>query len=58
MIFCTLTEVGLSEMINKPNAKKVLKIKPITASSLILEIDLIQRMEMAAKIPEKKAPTA
>nr|PRK58013.1 hypothetical protein BV190_00385 [Haemophilus influenzae] len=45
-------------MINSPNAKKVLKIKPITASSFSLEMDLIQRMESAAKIPAKNAPSA
>lgn len=33
--------------------QKVLKINPITASSFSLEMDLIQRMESAAKIPAK-----
>ena len=58
MILCTFTAVGFKEMINSPNAKKVLKIKPITASSFSLEMDLIQRMESAAKIPAKNAPRA
>ena len=58
MIFCTFIEVGFKEIISKPKAKKVLKIKPITASSLSLEMDLIHKMESAAKIPAKKAPKA
>ena len=58
MILCTFTAVGFKEMINRPNAKKVLKINPITASSFSLEMDLIQRMESAAKIPAKNAPRA
>ena len=58
MMFCTFIEVGFKEMISKPKAKKVLKIKPITASSLSLEMDLIHKMESAAKMPAKKAPKA
>ena len=58
MMFCTFIEVGFKEIISKPKAKKVLKIKPITASSLSLEIDLIHKMESAAKMPAKKAPKA
>ena len=58
MMFCTFIEVGFKEIISKPKAKKVLKIKPITASSLSFEIDLIHKIESAAKIPAKKAPKA
>ena len=53
MIFCTFTAVGFKEMINRPNAKKVLKIKPITASSFSLEMDLIKEWKVRLKFRQK-----
>ena len=58
IISCTLTEVGFSEIINNPNAKNVVKINPIMASSRSLVIDFIHKIAKAAKIPEKNAPKA
>ncbi|MNF00865.1 hypothetical protein D3C80_1997640 [compost metagenome] len=58
MIDCTFTEVGLSEMINRPTAKKVEKIKPIIASSRRRVTWRTNVIASAASMPVKNAPAA
>ncbi|MNV97361.1 hypothetical protein D3C71_1924690 [compost metagenome] len=58
IIDCTLTEVGLSDTINRPTAKKVEKIKPIMASSRRRVTWRTSVIASAASMPVKKAPAA
>ncbi|MNT90950.1 hypothetical protein D3C72_2319700 [compost metagenome] len=54
----TLTEVGFSDTINRPTAKKVEKIKPIMASSRRRVTWRTSVIASAASMPVKKAPAA
>ncbi|MCY1549829.1 hypothetical protein D9M68_860280 [compost metagenome] len=51
-----MTEVGDSEIMNRPSPKKAVKISPITASSLSLVRWVRKSIAPAASPPEKKAP--
>ena len=55
-ISCTLTAVGFTDTINRPMAKKVVKIKPITASSFSCVMARIHKIDSAAKMPDTNAP--
>jgi hypothetical protein len=51
------TEVGDSEIMNRPRPKKAVKMSPMTASSLSLVRWVRNSMAPAARPPEKKAPS-
>ena len=53
-----LTDIGDTDIINKPSPKKAVKIIPIIASSLSLERCRKKSIEPAANPPATKAPRA
>ena len=57
-IVLRLMLLGNTEMMSTPAAKKVVKTRPMTASSRIVVLALIHPMTAAAARPEANAPTA
>ena len=58
MIVWMLTDIGDSDIINKPRPKKDVKITPIMASSLSLDRCCKKSIELAASPPATNAPRA